>query len=56
MHGFYINEKEKNISFDIIIDFKVNNRQEIYKKIDEEVQNKYKDYIIEITLDVDISD
>ena len=56
MHGFYIDDKEKNISFDIIIDFSVKNREEIYKKIYYEVQSKYKDYEIDITLDVDISD
>ncbi|MBR1718203.1 MAG: cation transporter [Bacilli bacterium] len=56
MHGFYIDEKEKRISFDIIIDFKLKNREEVYKKIYDEVQNKYKDYEIEITLDVDTSD
>ena len=56
MHGFYIDEKEKTISFDIIIDFKIKNREEVYKKIYDEVKNKYKDYEIEITLDVDTSD
>ena len=56
IHGFYIDEKEKTITFDIIIDFNEKNREEIYKKIYEEVQNKYKDYKINITLDVDYSD
>ena len=56
MHGFYIDEIEKIIRFDIIIDFMVKNREEVYKEIYEEVQNKYKDYEIEITLDVDMSD
>ena len=56
MHGFYIDKKEKHISFDIIIDFKIKNREEIYKKIYDEVKEKYKDYNINITLDVDISD
>ena len=56
MHGFYIDKKEKSISFDIIIDFEINNREEIYKQIYDEVQNKYRDYNISITLDVDISD
>ena len=56
MHGFYIDEKEKIISFDIIIDFNVNNREEVYKKIYDEVQDKYKEYKVEITLDVDASD
>ena len=56
MHGFYIDEKDKNISFDIIIDFKANNREEIYGSIYSEVQKKFKGYKIQITLDVDTSD
>ncbi len=56
MHGFYIDEKEKTISFDIIIDFNIKNRENVYRKIYEEVQAKFQDYKLEITLDVDISD
>ena len=56
MHGFYIDEKEKEISFDIIIDFKEKNKEEIYKQIYDKVKEKYKNYKIEITLDIDISD
>ena len=56
MHGFYLDEVDKSISFDIIIDFKVDNREEVYKEIYDQVQEKYPDYQIEITLDIDISD
>ena len=56
MHGFYIDDEEKSISFDIIIDFKVKNREEVYKQIYDEVKNKYKDYKIDITLDIDASE
>ena len=56
MHGFYLDEEEKSISFDIIIDFKIKDREEVYKKIYEEVKNKYKDYKIGIALDIDVSD
>lgn len=56
MHGFYFDEEDKSISFDIIIDFKINNREELYNEIYDEIQKKYKDYKIIITLDVDISD
>ena len=56
MHGFYFDEEEKTISFDIIIDFKIKNKEEIYKKIYDEVKKKYKDYKINITLDIDMSD
>ncbi len=56
MHGFYFDEEDKSISFDIIIDFKVKNREEVYQEIYDEIQSKYKDYKISITLDIDISD
>ena len=56
MHGFYFDDVDKTISFDIIIDFIVKNRENVYKEIYDEVQNKYQDYKISITLDVDISD
>ena len=56
MHGFYLDDKEKVISFDIIIDFKIKNREEVYKEICDEVQEKYKDYKLDITLDIDVSD
>ena len=56
MHGFYLDDEEKSISFDIIIDFKVMDRENVYKEIYEEVQNKFKDYKININLDIDVSD
>lgn len=56
MHGFYLNEEDNSISFDIIIDYNVKNREEIYKQIYDEVKNKYNDYDIIIALDIDISD
>ena len=56
MHGFYFDDEEKSINFDIIIDFKVKNREDIYKNIYDEIKNKYALYKINITLDIDISD
>lgn len=56
MHGFYFDEEDKSISFDIIIDFKEKDREKVYEEIYNEVQEKYKDYKISITLDVDVSD
>lgn len=56
MHGFYLNAKEKVISFDIIIDFSAKNRKAVYQQIYNEVQAEFKDYRVSITLDVDASD
>ena len=53
MHGFYFDEEDKSISFDIIIDFDVDSREEVYAKIYDEVKEKYPDYKI---IDVDMSD
>ena len=56
MHGLYIDEQDKTISFDIIIDFNIKDREYLYKLIFDEVQEKYRDYSLNIVLDVDISD
>ena len=56
MHGFYLDEKEKTITFDIIIDFKIKNKEELYKQIYNEIKNKYQKYKVSITLDEDLSD
>ena len=51
-----VDVQEKIINFDIIIDFKIKNRESLYKHIYEDIQEKYKDYKLSIILDVDISD
>ena len=56
MHGFYLDTKDKTLSFDIIIDFKAEDREKIYQDIYDAVQKEFKDYKITITLDVDVSD
>ena len=55
LHGFYLDEANKNINFDIIIDFAADDREKIYREIYNEIKNKYKNYTINITLDVDAS-
>ena len=56
MHGFYIDEQDKTISFDSIIVFNVKDREKVYKLIFDKVKEKYKDYKTNIALDVDVSD
>ncbi|MBQ3325566.1 cation transporter [Candidatus Saccharibacteria bacterium] len=56
MHGFYYDEQEKNVSFDIIIDFESKDREQIYKEIYSEAQELFPGCNLAITLDVDASD
>ena len=56
MHGFYLNKKDKSISFDIIIDFSDKNKEQVYKEIYEKVSEKYPEYSLKITMDFDVSD
>lgn len=56
MHGFYYDEIDKIISFDIIIDFEVKEKEKVYMDIYNEVKTRYQDFEIEITSDVDVSD
>ena len=56
MHGFYVNKESRDINFDLIFDFSVKDKVELYKRIEKEVKEKYPKYNIFITMDVDISD
>ena len=56
MHGFYLDEETLSITFDIIIDFKAENKEKIIQEIKDEIKRKYKEYSLNITVDLDISD
>ena len=56
MHGFHVDETEKVINLDIIIDFAANDSAKIYRAIYDEIQENYPEYSIEVTLDIDTSD
>ncbi|MBQ7431890.1 MAG: cation transporter, partial [Lachnospiraceae bacterium] len=56
MHGFYVNETEKQIHFDVIIDFAAPDRVGTYQEIVREVQERYPEYHMSVALDADISD
>ena len=56
MHGFYFNEEEKRIQFDVIIDFDAPDRLALYNHIVQEVQEAYPDYEVNVALDVDLTD
>ena len=56
LHGFSFREEEKDIRFDLVIDFAAPDRNALFKQIVAEVQNKYPDYTLRVTLDTDFSD
>ena len=56
IHGFYVDEPEKRVTFDVIIGYEEKNREEIIDQIRAKMQEKYPDYAFYITLDYDISD
>ena len=56
MHGFYVDEETNNIFFDLIIDFKAKNSDEIKEKIINAIKEKYPKYNYNIILDLDVSD
>ena len=58
MHGFYLDEENKVMKFDIILSFDTpaKKRQEEYLEICGKVREKYPDYKVMINLDSDASD
>ena len=55
MHGFYVNEETKQITFDIVLDYEAD-RQALYSQIMKEVKEAWPEYTFTIQLDSDLSD
>ncbi|SFL51973.1 cation diffusion facilitator family transporter [Lachnospiraceae bacterium KH1T2] len=55
-HGFYINEDEKKISFDIVYDFQVEDRKKLRDMIKKEIEAHFNGWEAQVAIDVDISD
>ena len=56
LHGFYVNNQNKTIDFDIIIDFGTANKHKIKKQIIKEINQIYPNYKIYVTIDNNYSD
>ena len=56
MHGFFIDEKEKIMRFDIIVSFDSLDMEAIYNHVVEDVEHAFPDYKVEVQFDFDISD
>ena len=56
IHGFYLDNERKIISFDVIVDFKDKDSQDLIAKIKENLGKSYPDYQFIIVEDKDFSD
>lgn len=56
MHGFYIEENEKKIRFDIVVSFDSPDRFQTCRNIEKKVQDAFPGYKIQIVLDTDFSE
>ena len=54
LHGFFLDQETKTIQFDVVLDFSVEDRQQLADTIRQEVQAAYPDYQVHTTLDLDI--
>ena len=55
MHGFYLNEVEKTIIFDVVVSFDIDHGQ-AREILEEEIKKIYRDYVVKIVTDIDIAD
>lgn len=55
MHGFYVDESEKTVIFDIVVDFKAD-AQAVHDTIVQRISKLYPDYTFAVVLDSDYSD
>ncbi|MDO4651062.1 MAG: cation diffusion facilitator family transporter [Eubacteriales bacterium] len=53
MHGYYLDEVNKTIRFDVIVSFDAENRGKVYEEIVSEVQKMFPDYKLMVALDTD---
>lgn len=56
IHGFYVDMLQKQMRFDIIVDFAAEDRKAVYREAVDKVQALYPDYQLTVIMDSDISD
>ena len=56
IHGFYLDQETKTISFDLIVDFEDKKSAETIKEITDHLKEKYPDYSFYVVEDKDFSD
>ena len=56
MHGFFVDEKAKQMRFDIIVSFDSLSMKEMFNHVVQDVKDAFPDYDVQVQFDVDISD
>ena len=56
MHGFYVDNEIKLITFDLIFDFKCRDPKKAKEEIESILNEKYPDYFFNVVIDMDLSD
>ena len=56
MHGFYVDQEAKTISFDVIVDFKDKDSTNTIKEIHDDLVEQFPDYTFYIVEDKDFTD
>ncbi|MGN0266074.1 MAG: cation diffusion facilitator family transporter [Lachnospiraceae bacterium] len=56
MHGFYLNESEHCMSFDVVYDIDNQQREIQYKMLKQCIRERYPDYQVQMTMDLNFSD
>ncbi len=55
-HGFYVDEETNTVNFDLVLNFDVKNRKELYHRAVREIEEMHPEYRFQIVLDADITD
>lgn len=56
MHGFYLDEKNHSLHFDVVLDFALPDREALYHQIVDEVRAAHPELTVSVTLDADVAD
>ncbi len=56
MHGFYMDQEEKTMRFDIVVSFESKDRRGSYNEACDKVRAEYPDYDLQVAMDMDYSE
>ncbi len=54
MHGYYLDKEKQTVNLDIIIDYDIKTREELFRHIRDELVARFPDYLFSIVQDIDI--